>query len=282
MKRARSFLVRDELKYRDLVSARFDFVSQAFPGGGEDLGKLLVREASTATIFLVHSESYFRRAFRKKLNDGAEFATDFDLGDIVKETARRMIEEVPLFKIRPYQFEEFLGPSLKRGHRLAGTLRFDLDVGPGFDAPRVLSEIGGKLRDAEVFAARAYSLLDVDGQSDRYGGIHEKPYFESLSLRRGLLNRALAVPRIFDKDHAASVKVLNERVNLLQGFRLELNHEQLVREEDSRAVDALQAADIAAGFAREILDRRGLRALGAQFRRVVLNGTDLARLKDFN
>jgi hypothetical protein len=139
------------------------------------------------------------------------------------------------------------------------------------------------LRDAELFTARAYSVLEFESKIDSYGGSYTNS-FRPLALGHGSLHRALTVPRVFDKDHAASVRVLNERISALQGIGLqpEMKREQLIREEDSRAIDALQAADIAAGFARDLRDRKGLRALAAQFRRVLLNGIDLHRLKGFN
>jgi len=278
VKRARSFLVKDELKYRDLTAAGFDLVLSRFPAPpANDLGKLVTREASTATIFLADSESYAQQIFRAKLNDGAEFARDFDLRDVINETAEQMIREIPLYRLRPHEMAEMIEPLLM--DRLATTIRFDIPLHTGAEPLRILDQIGGTLRDAEVFTARAYSLLDFGDKTDAYGEPRVAPYSRTMIGRR-LLQRALAVPMIFDKDHAPSVTVLNESLNALRkGDPLSVpSLEKLIREEDSRAVDALQAADIAAGFARETLDRKGLRALAAQFHRVVLNGIDLGRI----
>jgi hypothetical protein len=281
----RSFLAKDELKYRDLVAARFDLVLGRFPPlDGEGLGRLLLREASTAAIFLVDSESYAQDVFRTKLNDGAEFARDFGLRDVINEAAEKMINDIPLYRTRPDDMIEALEPFSISNYRFKSRLRFDLGSSAEPDTPRILSQIGGKLRDAELFAARAYSLLDFDEKREAYGGYETNPYFWSPTLGQGLFRRALAVPRVFDKDHAASIRVLNESISVFQrsGPQPQTNYEQMVREEDSRTIDALQAADIAAGFARDILDCKGLRALAAQFRKVILNGVNLCRLKTFN
>jgi hypothetical protein len=285
VKRARSFLVKDELKYRDLVAASFDLVLGRFPPlGGHDLGRLLVREASTAVIFLVDSESYAQTVFRTRLNDGAEFARDFGFREVINEAAERMIRDIPLYRMRPHEIVEVLEPFSTSNYRFRSDLRFDLSSSVEPDTPQILSQIGGKLRDAELFTARAYSLLDFDDKAEAYGDYYTNPYFRSSTLGRGFLRKALSVPRVFDRDHAASVKVLNESINVLQRNRPQpqTNYEQMVKEEDSRTIDALQAADIAAGFARDILDRKGLRALAAQFRKVILNGINLCRLRTFN
>ena len=240
-----------------------------------------MREASTATIFLVDSESYAQEAFRTRLKDGAEFSIDFGFRDVINEAAEKMIRDIPLYRMRPHEIVEALEPFSTSNYRFRANLRFDLSSSAEPDTPRILSQIGGKLRDAELFTARAYSLLDFDDKPDAYGAYYTNPYFRSPTLGQGILRRALSVPRVFDKDHAASVKVLNESINVFQRNRLQpqTDYEQVVREEDSRTIDALQAADIAAGFARDILDRKGLRALAAQFRKVILNGINLSRLR---
>jgi hypothetical protein len=285
VKRARSFLVKTELKYRDLGSAGFDLVLARFPSyEAADLGRLLIREASTATIFLADSESYAQEIVSAKLKEGAEYAYDFGIPDVIRETAEQMIRDIPLYRLKPYEISEVIEPFSAFSYRFKSRTRFNMRPRSAMEPPRILQQIGGKLRDAEVFAARAYCLLDV-GDRKTHQSVPEERLYSRLTLAgRGVLESALAVPMVFDRDHAASIVVLNESIHALQRTDLpfETNFEQLIREEDSRAVDALQAADIAAGFARDLLDRKGLRALAAQFRRVLLNGVDLHRLKVFN
>jgi hypothetical protein len=48
--------------------------------------------------------------------------------------------------------------------------------------------------------------------------------------------------------------------------------EPLVTEYDSTAIDELQASDIAAGWAREMLETGEPKTLGSRFERVWLNG----------
>ncbi len=286
VKRARAFLVKAELKYRDLGLAGFDLVLPRFPSYdtyAEDLGRLLIREASTATIFLADSESYAQEIFCAKLKEGAEFAYDFGIRDVIKETAEQMIRDIPLYRMKLYETTEVFESFSPSTYRFKSRSRFDARPRSDIEPPRILQQIGGKLRDAEVFAARAYCLLDGGGARNQ-GTPETRFYSRSILSGRGVLGSVLAVPLVFDRDHAASVTVLNKSIHALQRTDLpfETSFEQLIREEDSRSVDALQAADIAAGFAREILDRKGLRALAAQFRRVLLNGVDLHRLKVFN
>jgi hypothetical protein len=52
----------------------------------------------------------------------------------------------------------------------------------------------------------------------------------------------------------------------------EMSDRPLVIETDSRGYDELQASDVAAGWAREMLDLTDARSLGAQFERVWVNG----------
>ena len=244
----------------------------------------MIREASAATIFLVDSEFYAQRIFREKLNDGAKFAIDFGFADVARETAQQMIKEIPFHRLQVPSMQIAADEFSLSTYRFKSRSRFVFEPLSETEGPALLHRIGGKLRDAEVFTARAYSLLDVDAESDAYGSTLSNPFFRSSRLGHGMFHRALLVPRIFDKDHEASVKVLNESVLAIRRTPagLDTKQEQLVREEDSRSIDALQAADIAAGFARETLDRQGFRALAAQFRRVVLNGIDLNLLKIFN
>ena len=51
-----------------------------------------------------------------------------------------------------------------------------------------------------------------------------------------------------------------------------------IREEDSRKAAGLQAADIAAGIARTVIDTQGLRGLANKFPRVRVNGIDLEQV----
>ena len=48
-----------------------------------------------------------------------------------------------------------------------------------------------------------------------------------------------------------------------------------LQEFDSRAVDHIQAADISAGWAKELLDLNGERALPNTFERVVVNDVQI-------
>ena len=98
-------------------------------------------------------------------------------------------------------------------------------------------------------------------------------------MGRILLAELTSTFRSFDSEHEKSIKVLNKAIEMISS-KLELVHPlwqrpedvPLIREVDSRAIDEIQAADIAAGWAREIIDTASSKALGVRFERVWLNG----------
>src|SRR5262249_13140395 len=101
--RVRAALVKDELKYRDLVATGFDLILRRFPAFvSEDLCRLLIREAASATIFLADSEPYAVEVFQSKHQEGAEFAVDFGFQDVIRETSERMIKQIPLYRLSPF------------------------------------------------------------------------------------------------------------------------------------------------------------------------------------
>ncbi len=89
---------------------------------------------------------------------------------------------------------------------------------------------------------------------------------------------------MFDEENWQTVELLNEASEQIADALVEglpqgasVSTEPLVREADSRAFDHVQAADLAAGWAREVIDNEimdgaGVRALGTQFERVWFNG----------
>ena len=134
-----------------------------------------------------------------------------------------------------------------------------------------------------MFAARAHSLFD--GES--WGDIGPFDYDDFADYAPGLRARvaemrmraALSTPRVFDTEDGASVEVLNQTVDTMRvNVTREPVFSPLLREEASTGTDAIQAADVAAGTARDIIDRNGVRALADRFRRVFVNGIDLQKL----
>jgi hypothetical protein len=94
-----------------------------------------------------------------------------------------------------------------------------------------------------------------------------------------MLAELLATSRSFDEENPATLPVLNEAANeiglaLASGFPdwVDPETKPMIREVSSRAIDEIQAADIAAGWARELLELSEVRSLGSQFERVWVNG----------
>ena len=86
----------------------------------------------------------------------------------------------------------------------------------------------------------------------------------------------LSTKRVFDIEDTRTLEALRETA---EGVQISFTPLRFARtsfiEQDSRSADALQAADVAAGVARETIDREGLRALANKFRRVFINGINL-------
>ena len=94
-----------------------------------------------------------------------------------------------------------------------------------------------------------------------------------------VLRELLSTQRGFDEEHPASAAVLNEAAEtmataLTDALQLpgEISSQPLVREFNSRDIDVLQAADIAAGWAHELVALGNEHSLGATFGRVLING----------
>jgi len=145
----------------------------------------------------------------------------------------------------------------------------------------VLKRLGGGVREALRFSARAYAVFDLDMEFSDTPFDTEGYWFRSSPfMTRGkldmVLRSTLSTRRIFDKEDSRSVRIIAETADTLAKYSYQPNFETLyIKEEDSRNADALQAADIAAGIARTLIDTQGLRALVNKFRRVFVNGINL-------
>jgi hypothetical protein len=151
-----------------------------------------------------------------------------------------------------------------------------------FTPERILLQLAGAsqksvVSKSMVFAARAHAIFDVavkDASAASTRDLFRSP------LSKVLLAELLATQRFFDSEQPATVELLNSAAeeiasNLRATMPLigDISDEPLVQEVDSRAIDELQAADIAAGWARELLDLDpSVRRLAQVFERVLLNG----------
>ena len=136
--------------------------------------------------------------------------------------------------------------------------------------------IGGGLREAMIFAARAHAMFDLDivqRHVEATSLIYRSPVVQVT------LAELLSTARVFDKENQETVDVLNEAAeeiakNLAEGIFADENvtSQPLVTEIDSRQIDHIQAADIAAGWAREMLELSDIRFLAGRFECVWVNG----------
>ena len=145
-----------------------------------------------------------------------------------------------------------------------------------FTPEGILSELGGKLQHALVFAARAHAVFDV---SSAHSMTRTTDAFRSQRAARLILPEVLATTRYFDIENRRTTDLLNSAINAIAESFSEalegaegISDQPLVIESDSRGYDEIQAADISAGWAREMLELGDPRGLATRFERVWLNG----------
>lgn len=160
-----------------------------------------------------------------------------------------------------------------------------------FTPERILLQLAGAAKKsvvakATVFAARAHAIFDVAGREADAASTRD--LFRS-PLSHVLLTELLSIQRFFDDEEPATLSVLNsaaeEIASNLQATMPslgEFSDAPLVQEVSSRAIDELQAADIAAGWAREVLDLDpSVRRIAERFERVLLNGAVIKTHTDY-
>lgn len=214
-----------------------------------------------ATIVVVDPEPVERSVRERFAADGAVEGEDYELKDVHEQTGLALVAGTPVAWL-PEELARALGHSSTTFERFA--------------PETIRARLGPRLSAAAIFSARAHATFDVAviDQSLR----STRDAFRS-PLARLILRELLATRRVFDREHVDSVNILNEasdeiadRLTGHLGLPEAARNEPLVREADSRAVNHLQAADIAAGWAREVIDNAGMRSLGDRFERVWVNG----------
>ncbi len=221
---------------------------------------------------------------------GAEYDVDYDFTELLELSKLAIISDAPPFRLPSdiLNFPPTSGPSVPFGvpsydntaYGTRAAMRNRLNLALFGEQPHsaqsCLDSLGGKFSDAATFAVRANSVIDMC-EAQPEGALPEYP-----PIRQFFFHRMLATPRTFDAEHPKSVAVLNGILDqmvstgLLYNFRCFDAGRGVVKEQDSRRADALQAADIAAGVARDVIERQGMRALAGRFRRVVVNGMEIA------
>jgi len=249
----------DEVKWKIVQTRREHLQSK------RDLWKGLVDAMRTATVVVIRPADVEQELRHYLKTEGAEEGLDYDNAGVVEVCGIALIADTPVAYL-PSRMAELLG-------LYPPDLYLSLDK---FVPERILARIGGGLRDARVFAARAHAMFD-SGHLTHEGARTADAY--GYARRTVVLRELLSTERGFDKEHPRSVAVLNEAADAiaeaLEGALLlpgGVSDRPLVREYSSRDVDQLQAADVGAGWAHELLALGDERALLAAFGRVLLNG----------
>jgi hypothetical protein len=263
----RSKLVKDEVKHQDFKAA-----SLAFPGDRR-LWTDVEKGLSEATIFVVDANYYARTVAAELLASGAELGVDFTWGDVLFFAAEQLIAETPAYELcNPAASVDLAGISSAAWLLSSGGRQ------PGLPLPReVLNRLGGQIRHALLYAARSQAVFDTDDtESSDYPAYLPQCYRQLLAESK--LHSTLTTPRVFDAGEPKGLDVLKqvakEMANAYPGSAGSIS----ITERDSRTADGLQAADIAAGRARDLIDSKGVRILGDHFRKVMLNGRNLSEL----
>jgi hypothetical protein len=261
----RRLLVKDELKYEHFRGARPKLMHDRSLWGRIEAG------VAQATVIIIDPEGVMEVLRAHYLGQDAEPGIDFTDDDLHEKCATALIAGTPIAYL-PYELVRVTPWSM---FLPIGNLH-------SFAPSEIQKEIGPGLRDAKVFAARAHAMFDVV-QNDRTVATTRDVIRSPLA--RVLLYEVIATQRMFDKEHPRSADLLDHAVQQIAETMLDDlpvwengGEERRIQEVDSRAIDEIQAADITAGWARELLELGNLRGLADRFGRVYVNGKIIDRI----
>lgn len=257
VRRTRSKLVKAELKFGDIKENR--------PALKKDhsLWPQIEKGVGQGTIIVIDPGEYEPLARETLLKADVEKAGS-EIRAIVNACTSEVLAGTPI---------AYLPDELHRALNWETTEITSLDR---FKPDQLADALGGSLKHAVIFAARAHAIFDV-GLLD--SAKRTSDALKSPRLARVILPELLSTARFFDTEHPVSIDMLNEAVNVISSAVEDVfpdfdrkSDKPLVIETDSRGYDELQASDVAAGWAREMLELADVRVLGAQFERVWVNG----------
>lgn len=253
----RSLCTVDELKWKVFQARRERLQAKT------TLWKKIKDSMKSVTIVVIKPEEVHSALLEDLTAQGARPEIDFKSDDLLQLCATALVADTPVAYL-PNRISEFLGlypPNLY--------LQFDK-----FAPENIKHKIGGTLRDAKIFAARAHATFECANE----GPLRAVTGWRSPTAKLVMLE-LLSTQRAFDEEHPKSVQVLNEAAETLATamkeavqFPGELTNRPLVREFRSQDMDHLQAADISAGWAHELIALGNENALGATFGKVLING----------
>jgi hypothetical protein len=247
----------DELKWRIMREYRPRLRNMTDLWSAIEVGK------RQATIVVIDPEPLGKLVKHRLMAEGAEEGRDFDDNTIIEGCASALVQGTPV---------AYLPTDLAKVVNCYPT--FPHATFEDFTPDAIRSKIGRGLRDARVFAARAHATFDLS----THCGNSTTDAFRSPATPL-VVAELLSTMRYFDNEHAKSAEFLNQATDAIADA-LEnvlttpgtVVREPLIKEYDSTAIDHLQAADVAAGWARELLELADLRALARSFERVLMNG----------
>jgi hypothetical protein len=259
VRRLRSMLVTEELKYAQFREARPKLKSQ------RDFWKKIEAGVGQATIVVI-DPSPIENQVRQSLKSEKLSPQDGINNKLLIDTCATAIIKLTPVCYLPQELS--LAVPWVNYHPIASLADF---------APEKLKEkIGGGLQQTMIFAARAHAIFDLpslDSSTSSTRDVFRSP------LAGVLLAELLATERYFDNENPNTVSLLNraaDEIATALGEQLPvvgtITDKPLVTEVDSKAIDEIQAADIAAGWAREVLETNEPSTLGARFDRVWING----------
>lgn len=255
--RVRSFLVKAELKY-DYIKENKHRLKEAALWAQIEAG------ISQATIIVVDPGEY-EPLVRDTLQDIDIEKAGSETKAIVNACVSEVLSGTPM---------AYLPDALNR--TISWVDERPLTTLERFTPSGMFETLGGELQHAVIFAARAHAVFDVPAldTSSRTSDV-----FRSPRTARLILPEVLATVRHFDVENRKSVKLLNTAVDTIAKAMEDtfcgsarISDEPLVIETDSRGYDEIQASDIAAGWARDMLEVADARSLGDRYERVWLNG----------
>lgn len=267
----RSFLNLPELKYRDFQPRRHRVQSNA------EIWAKLQKGIQQAEITIIDPLVYRQAVIDDWLDQGAEAGHDFDSKMVNDQSGEWMLRMSPLGIAEATSIDYYYEH-----------LAFDETTGyfspkaefQDFSAPAIKKRAGGRLKDATVLAARSHAMLSPS-ERRQVIAICSRSSGADYGTQCALLAKMC---RVFDVDHPGSVPILNEFsdrllhaagvgnvASLLQGSA------KMVSEEKSHGIDHIQAADMAAGWAVDLLiyTHGDYRELAKRFAWVGVNGVSV-------
>ncbi len=221
---------------------------------------------ATTTLIVVDMDAESHRAFVDLIRErGTGWGSDWGDQELRDRKYLATIARCPLAFL-----PDALAKALPTAPKQLGTL-YD------FAPEAIRARIGPRLKHAVVLAARAHAVFDVDSLRDDSSTRTTQDAFTS-PFAPIVLAQVLASPRTFDDEAPQTLKILNEASDVIAaalGPAIETSPNRLVSECSSAERDHLQAADVAAGWARELIELKGYASLVRTFDVVWLNGQRL-------